>query len=72
MDLSGLEVEALAALKELLVKEINDHFDEAVKLASDKLKDLIPGDQFDFLVDIMDTKLAPLLKEEVLVLVNKI
>lgn len=70
--LEELKKDVLNAVEALVKKQLELKFDEAMNKALEKAKEAIPGEKYDFLVDIVGSKLVPVAKEELLKLADKI
>ncbi len=70
--LKQMEVQAKKDVAALLKNQIGIGFEAGVKVAADKLKELIPGQVDDAVIDMIAPKFAELMKEQLLLQIAKL
>ncbi len=70
--LDSVKDDALEAAENLAEKLISKHYDSVMAEVLEEVKELIPGDKYDFLADLLIDKMAPLGKAKLLALAEKI
>ena len=67
-----LKLEVLKGAENMAKGIVDRVFDPAVAEAVEKLKEVIPGDKYDFLAEVVAAQVAPVLKAQLLAQIEKI
>ena len=70
--LQAAKVQALKDLEVLLKNQVGVVYDGAIQLAAQKLKEAIPGQVDDAVIDVVVAALSPVLKEQLLLQIEKV